>query len=255
MPEEATTQPEVVTVEEAQQPAEPIVEEQPQTETQEPQVEQHEEVADPQAEAPQAVESDVAVEETPVETPVEEEETFEIPTQQQVRPLTQADLQVNPETGDVNVDALLQTFNERINEAVQVSTSQSVTEVELKNKYEKSWAEAEAEFPELKKDKEKRDMVYAIHADTVASNKKYLSPKAAAAKLFGIANKAKAEGIEAAQESSKVQDSARLETSSQPAPTNTTNSDLEARLQSSDRVVSEAARQEKLSQLLKEGKI
>lgn len=232
-------------------PVETEVQDQP--ETLEP--EQHEEVADPQEEAPQTEEQEATpVEtETPVETPAEEE-TFEIPTQQQVRPLTQEDLQINPETGDVNVDALLQTFNERINEAVQVSTSQSVNEVELKAKYDKSWADAEAEFPELKSDKEKRDMVYAIHADTVVGGKKYLSPKAAAAKLFGIANKAKTEGIEAAQESSKVQDSARLETSSQIAPTVTT-SDLEARLQSPDRATSEAARQEKLSQLIKDGKI
>lgn len=247
--EEATEVVEQPTEEVTEQPTEAVVEET---------VEQHEEVADPQEQAPQTdepVETEAPAEvqtEAPVETP--EEEQFEVPNHPQVRPLTQEDLQLNPETGDVNVDALLNTFNERIAEAVEVSTQKSVTEVELKNKYEKSWSEAETSYPELKDDKSLRDMVYAVHVDSVERGKKYLSPKAAAEKLLALRDKAKTEGIQAAQESSKVQDSARLETSSQQAPT-TTDSDLEARLNSPDRSTSEAARREKLSQLIKANKI
>lgn len=245
--QEETVQPEQVesneTTTEVQQPTEET-----QAETQEPQIEEHEQHAELPTEANSEEQPQQEVQE-----PVQEE-TFEIPTVPQVRPLTSEDIVVNPETNEVDVKALLDTFNNRIDEAVQVATTQSVTSVELKNKYEKAWADAEAAYPELKEDKSLRDMVYAVHADTVQQGKKYLSPKAAAEKLLSIREKGKTEGIQAANESVRIQESAQLETGNQSAAP-TVDSNLQERLNSSDPQVAEKARQEHLAKLIKSGKI
>lgn len=93
----------------------------------------------------------------------------------------------------------------QIAQAVQAAVQQSANE----RKYEKTWDKAYESFPELRKNKELRNMVQAIHANSPATGK-YLSPKQAAEKFFGFAGAAKQQGIKAAQTTRTVQAAAGL---------------------------------------------
>lgn len=80
----------------------------------------------------------------------------------------------------------------------------------MANRYEKEWNKAEDAYPQLKKDKELKDMVMAIHANSANPGYKYLSPLRAAEKLFGVQAAAKAEGAAGARETRTVQQAAAL---------------------------------------------
>jgi len=90
-------------------------------------------------------------------------------------------------------------------QAVQAAVQQSANE----RKYEKTWDKAYEAYPELRKNKDLRNMVQAIHANSPTTGK-YLSPKQAAEKFFGFAGAAKQQGIKAAQTTRTVQAAAGL---------------------------------------------
>lgn len=85
-------------------------------------------------------------------------------------------------------------------------------------KYQQDWQKAEDKYPELKNNRQLRDMVQAIHANSAQPGFKYLSPQKAADQLFGIRNQAKVEGIQAAKETRTVQQAATLAQPNPPAP-------------------------------------
>lgn len=105
----------------------------------------------------------------------------------------------------------------------QATIQAAVDQARQERAYEKTWDKAYEAFPELRKDKNLRDMVQAIHANSPQTGK-YISPKQAAEKLFGLRGQAKQEGIRAAQETRTVQAAANLGQATTAATTSTASS-------------------------------
>ena len=103
--------------------------------------------------------------------------------------------------------------------AMDAAINTSREAAQMANRYEKEWSRAEEAYPQLKKDKELKDMVMAIHANSANPGYKYLSPLKAAEKLFGVQQAAKAEGAAGARETRTVQQAAALATPNPPAKT------------------------------------
>lgn len=194
-----------------------------------------------------------AEEEAPVET---DDEDFNFkPEQPAVDPLTAEDLKVNPETGEIDVNSLLQTFNDRITQAQNNAISQSMSQVELRDKYKQEWDKAETKYPDLKTNPQLREWVFARHNDAVQRTGKWKSPTKAADEFFSLTKAAKAEGIKTAETSTTVQKSAALETSSNSGTNVSHDADLSARLNSTDPMVASAARREILKKRIQEGRL
>lgn len=135
------------------------------------------------------------------ETDPEPEETFF-----DVQPPAPVDINnFIDENGNLDAAAFNAAQQAQITQAVQAAVQQSANE----RKYEKTWDTAYSAFPELRKNRELRDMVQAIHANSPATGK-YLSPKQAAEKFFGFAGAAKQQGIKAATTTRTVQAAAGL---------------------------------------------
>jgi hypothetical protein len=99
-------------------------------------------------------------------------------------------------------------------QAAQAAQTQAIVDAAVgssrqERAYEKTWDKAYAAYPELRTNKELRDMVQAIHANSPQTGK-YLSPTKAADKLFGLRGQAKKEGMQAAREVRSVQAAAAL---------------------------------------------
>lgn len=194
------------------------------------------------------------------EAPVVEEEEEDVspfqnlPQTQQVSPLSQEDLQINPETGEVDVNALLGAFNTRLNEVQQSTVTQSNNMAQLRDQYKSEWEKAEKKYPELKENRQLKEWVYARHADALEREGKYLSPTKAADQLFGITKQAQQKGMETANANVEVQKSARLE-SSNSTTRQSVSSDLKAQLNSSNPVEAATARRAILAQRIREGRL
>jgi hypothetical protein len=144
----------------------------------------------------------------------------------------------------------LQNFSNQI-----LSTATRMSD--MRSKYEKTWDDAYQTYPQLRSDKELRDMVQAIHANSTTSGK-YLSPKAAAARLFGVRNAAKAEGAKQSKETRTVQAAAALATPNAPAATSATNklTQLKEKMRSGKTVAErKSASADYLAELVRTGKL
>jgi hypothetical protein len=141
-------------------------------------------------------------------------------------------------------------------QAAQAAQTQSIVQAAVEQArqeraYEKTWDKAYDAYPELRKDKELRNMVQAIHANSPQTGK-YLSPKQAAEKLFGLRGQAKAEGIKAAQETRTVQAAASLGQSTAAATTPAASSKVTELRSQRDSATTAKGREEANAALLKE---
>lgn len=203
----------------------------------------------------EAVESETETAPAPTK---EEDEEAPFPLQQsnaEVTPFTVEDLKTDAE-GNVDLAALMDSFNQRLNQVQQGTVSQTQQMVEVRDRYKSEWDKAEAKYPELKDNQQLKEIVYARHADALERQGKWKSPLKAADEIISLIKGAETKGIETAQKNVEVQKSASLETSSSSsAPSSTVSSDMQARLNSTDPTVASAARREVIAQRIRDGKL
>lgn len=175
----------------------------------------------PEQEAPQAVAPEVqpeVSEETsttsevvenasaPEESPVEQDDEYQVP-QYQPSEIDLNALPRDPENPEfVDPQAYAQALQQQAREAARQEFLEQRAE-------EKLWEKAQETYPELKTNKELRDLVHNSRMGEIL-NGKNPTPKAVADRLFKYLNVAKADGAKQAQANVVVQESARLETSS-----------------------------------------
>lgn len=159
--------------------------------------------------------------ETPVPAPkAEPEETEEefVPKALERPDTTPPDIRkfVDAE-GNLDLVSYQTAQAEWMQKSMDAAISSSREAAQMANRYEKEWNKAEDAYPQLKKDKELKDMVMAIHANSANPGYKYLSPLRAAEKLFGVQEAAKAAGAAGARETRTVQQAAALANPNPPA--------------------------------------
>ena len=164
-----------------------------------------------------------------------------------------------PQDTDGNIDpnAFAAAINQQITQATEVARQQARVEAQEQIKEQKLWEQAENAYPELKQDKELRDMVKnARWGEWVATNgQKNPSPKQIADKIFNKIGQAKKLGVEQAQNNVRIQETAALETASNTAGS-TPAQDLQSRVASaSTREQKESATSELLKTLIDSGDI
>lgn len=163
----------------------------------------------------------------PVQAPVQEQvqddgvELDTLPNYGQAPELQPFDWSNLPQDVEGNIDpnAFAAAINQQITQATEVARQQARMEAQEQIKEQKLWEQAETSYPELKQDKELRDMVKnARWGEWVATNgQKNPSPKAIADKIFNKIGQAKKMGVEQAQNNVRIQESAVLETASNTA--------------------------------------
>jgi hypothetical protein len=159
--------------------------------------------------------------------------------------------------GNIDPNAFAAAINQQITQATEVARQQARMEAQEQIKEQKLWEQAENSYPELKQDKELRDMVKnARWGEWVATNgQKNPSPKAIADKIFNKIGKAKQMGVEQAQNNVRIQESAVLETASNTATSNP-QSELRTRVASANsREQRDTATTELLKTLIDSGDI
>jgi hypothetical protein len=146
----------------------------------------------------------------------------------------------------------MQAIQENAAIMAQNAVQQATHQMELKQNYQTMWSKAEDKYPELKGNKELKDMVQAIHAQSALLGKgKFLSPEKAAAKLFGVRSSAKAEGMKAASETRRVQSAAGLANPNPPAQAGSKSTkDLKSAMTTGSKQEREAARLAYLKNIL-----
>ena len=172
----------------------------------------------PEQEAPQAVAPEVqpeVSEETSttsevVEQPSTPEQSYEeeaVIPQYQPSEIDIDSLPRDPENPEyVDPRAYAQALQQQAREAARQEFAEQRAE-------EKLWEKAQEAYPELKTNKELRDLVHNSRMGEIVVGKNP-SPKQVADRLFKYLNVAKADGVKQAQSNVVVQESARLETSS-----------------------------------------
>lgn len=267
--EESYTQP----AQEQEQPVQsaPAPEQAPLEQTnqpvQAPEVEVEAPVADTTVEAPNAnvpTPEPVQAPEAPIQAPQAEVvddgvELDTMPNLGQTAELPPFDWTQLPQDTDGNIDpnAFAAAINQQITQATEVARQQARVEAQEQIKEQKLWEQAENAYPELKQDRELRDMVKnARWGEWVATNgAKNPSPKAIADKLFNKIGQAKKQGVEQAQNNVRVQQSAVLETASNTASA-TPAQDLQTRVATaSTREQRDSATSELLKTLIDSGDI
>lgn len=174
--------------------------------------------------APSQGETD-AVTQAPVTTTVDEDEyeypDFEIP---ESSPINFDQLPVD-ENNLIDVNALAGTINQSIAAAEERAAARANRSFQEQRAEEKAWDKAFQKYPDLKSNKELRDLVQNARIGEITSmfNKttdaealkqiKLPSPGQMADRLFKHMGTAKAEGIKQANENTVVQQSAHIETS------------------------------------------
>ena len=180
-----------------------------------------------------------ATTEAPAEAPISAPEQAPAPTQTNEAPTETSeydDVQVDtlpyaqqaptqpfdwnnlPQDADGNVDpnAFASAINQQITQATETARQEARKEAQEQIREQKLWEQAENAHPELKEDKEIRDMVKnARWGEWVATNgQKNPSPKQIADKLFNKIGAAKKQGVDQAQNNVRIQETAVLETAS-----------------------------------------
>lgn len=203
--------------------------------------------------------------EAPVQAPAQTEaaddgvELDTLPSFGQTPELSQFDWSNLPQDAEGNIDpnAFAAAINQQITQATEVARQQARVEAQEQIKEQKLWEQAENAYPELKQDKELRDMVKnARWGEWVATNgQRNPSPKTIADKLFNKIGQAKKLGVEQAQNNVRIQETAALETASNTAGT-TPAQDLQTRVATaSTREQKESATSELLKTLIDSGDI
>ena len=201
----------------------------------------------------------------PVQAPVQEQaqddgvELDTLPNYGQAPELQPFDWSNLPQDVEGNIDpnAFAAAINQQITQATEVARQQARMEAQEQIKEQKLWEQAENSYPELKQDKELRDMVKnARWGEWVATNgSKNPSPKAIADKIFNKIGQAKKMGVEQAQNNVRIQESAVLETASNTA-TATPQAELRTRVASANsREQKDTATTELLKTLIDSGDI
>lgn len=161
------------------------------------------------------------------------------------------------EEGNFDAIGYNSAMQQQIAAQTQAAVQQAVATTQMQQSYDKEWNKALDKYPELKKDRELRDMVQDIHANSAMPGRKYLSPAKAAEKIFGIRSSAKAEGMKAAQQTRQVQAAANLGSPNPPAAEGTTDKSAslkETMKSGATRKIREAATRDYLSQMMQQGK-
>jgi hypothetical protein len=201
----------------------------------------------------------------PVQAPVQEQaqddgvELDTLPNYGQAPELQPFDWSNLPQDVEGNIDpnAFAAAINQQITQATEVARQQARMEAQEQIKEQRLWEQAETSYPELKQDKELRDMVKnARWGEWVATNgQKNPSPKAIADKIFNKIGQAKKMGVEQAQNNVRIQESAVLETASNTA-TATPQAELRTRVASANsREQKDTATTELLKTLIDSGDI
>lgn len=118
--------------------------------------------------------------------------------------------------GNVDPNAFASAINQQISQATDTARQEARKEAQEQIREQKLWEQAENAHPELKEDKEIRDMVKnARWGEWVATNgQKNPTPKQIADKLFNKIGAAKKQGVDQAQNNVRIQETAVLETAS-----------------------------------------
>ena len=228
-----------------------------------PEVEVEAPVADTSVEAPTP--EPVQAPEAPVQASAQTEtadDTIELDTMPnfgQTAELPPFDWTQLPQDDEGNIDpnTFAAAINQQITQATEVARQQARMEAQEQIKEQKLWEQAENAYPELKQDKELRDMVKnARWGEWVATNgAKNPSPKAIADKIFNKIGQARKMGVEQAQNNVRVQESAVLETASNTASA-TPAQDLQTRVATATtREQKDSATSELLKTLIDSGDI
>lgn len=194
-----------------------------------PQEQAQEQEATAPAEAPETAPlgaPETATETVPTQTneaPTETSDTYDdiqidtLPYAQQA-PTQPFDWNNLPQDADGNVDpnAFASAINQQITQATETARQEARKEAQEQIREQKLWEQAENAHPELKEDKEIRDMVKnARWGEWVATNgQKNPTPKQIADKLFNKIGAAKKQGVDLAQNNVRIQETAVLETAS-----------------------------------------
>lgn len=234
----------------------PVVEQQTQPTTQDEQP-IAETPSEPEAEQPQVEQPEQAAE-TPV-AEVEEEDDYQY---QPVQELPQIDFNnlTAGEDGLIDPNELAGAINQQMQSAVEAAKQAARNEYLEQRAEEKQWEKAYSKYPELKTNKELRDLVHRARLGEVTdllsrsqdpSTVKLPTPGAIADRFFSHIGTAKAEGMKQATQNTVIQASAHVETSSRK-----TNDAADAQnklyqnINNPDKVVAKQARQDLLKQFI-----
>lgn len=239
--------------------------EQPVAEQQAPPTTQDEQ---PIAETPESVEVEQPnvqtaqeTSESPVEQSVEEDDD-DLYQYQQVQEVPQLDLNnlSAGEDGLIDPNELAGAINQQMQSAVEAAKQAARNEYLEQRAEEKQWEKAYTKYPELKNNKELRDLVHRARLGEVTdllsrsqdpSSVKLPTPGQVADRFFNHIGTAKAEGMKQATQNTVIQASAHVETSSRK-----TNDSAEAQnklyqnINNPDKTVAKQARTDLLKQLL-----
>lgn len=203
------TQAEPAQAEPATPVAEPSVQEAP------AEVQPSETPSEPQAETTQVAKPATV-------TKTAEEDDIEYPSYQapQYQPIDFSQLQAD-ENGLIDPNALAGTINQSIAAAEQRAVAQATQSFQEQRIEEKQWDKAYEKYPELKSNKELRDLVHNSRLGEVtnllsktqdARSVKLPTPAQIADKLFKHMGTAKSEGMKQATVNEVIQNSAHVET-------------------------------------------
>lgn len=142
----------------------------------------------------------------------DDEPTLALPT---VSPVPSLDLSKLPtdDEGNVTTEALQQAFQQYGQSLMDVTRQQAQQQYAEQLAETRAWDKATSKYPEIAKDPELHQMVQNIRIGELANSngQTWLSPAAAADRLFKRFGTAKADGMRQATESVKVQQSAFVE--------------------------------------------
>jgi len=223
--------------------------EQPAPQPQEP-AEQPEPQGEPQTEVP-----------AQASQPVEEDEEIEYPNYQ-LPPASPIDFSQLPVGEDNLIDpnALAASINQSIAAAEQRATLQAQQVYQEQRAEEKAWDKAFEKYPELKNNRDLRDMVQNARLGEITNllsrtqdprSVKLPTPAAMADKLFKYMGNAKAEGMKQATENTVVQQSAHIETAGRRTDDSAdTKAQAYQNINNPNKEVAKKARQDLLKQLV-----
>lgn len=218
--------------------------------------------------------TEAPVEETVQETPVEEtevqevDETVEGPVEEVQEVEEEADEYQAPqyptftpnidfsqlpttEDGLLDPNALASTITEQIAQAQAAAVQEAQARFQEERQEERLWNKAIEKYPELKTDKELRELVQNTRLGSLAQTNKFPTPAQVAETLFKRMGSAEAKGAKQATESVKIQKSAYVETSQVKSDDGATKrQQLEQQIVSPDPTVRTKATNELLKSML-----
>ena len=201
--------------------------------------------------------------ETPAESPtgdIEDDEDFY--QYQQVQDIPQIDFNNLPVSDDGLIDPnqLAGAINQQMNSAVEAARQAARNEYLEQRAEEKLWEKAYSKHPELKSNKELRDLVHRARLGEVTdllsrsqdpSSVKLPTPGQIADRLFNHIGTAKAEGMKQATENTVIQASAHVETSNRKSDDSAeAKNRLYQNINNADKTIAKQARQDLLKKLV-----